>query len=191
MYSGVLSFSEPRILLWSSSMTLPSIMALYVSEIREFSSSGFRDVDSHLSKIVIQTKSIRVMSPSLVVGGMGQIQVATTCSALTNESSDIRQYGRTGSGEYHSDHSFEINPPAYTLLRVVRTPEFGMLCKFLLIFLSNLLPGGDTIFTSQTALYDKLSPTFQKTFEGLHAVHSSDVGFFYFLRHQSLLKSSC
>ncbi|KAJ5449837.1 uncharacterized protein N7458_006286 [Penicillium daleae] len=71
---------------------------------------------------------------------------------------DIRQYGRTGSGEYHSDHSFEINPPAYTLLRVVRTPEFG----------------GDTIFTSQTALYDKLSPTFQKTFEGLHAVHSSD-----------------
>lgn len=35
--------------------------------------------------------------------------------------------------------------------------------------------GGDTIFTSQTALFDKLSPTFQKTFEGLHAIHSSDV----------------
>jgi hypothetical protein len=34
-------------------MTLPSIMALYVSEIREFCSSGFRDADSHLSKIVI------------------------------------------------------------------------------------------------------------------------------------------
>jgi hypothetical protein len=25
------------------------------------------------------------------------------------------------------------------------------------------------------ALFDKLSPTFQKTFEGLHAVHSSEV----------------
>lgn len=35
--------------------------------------------------------------------------------------------------------------------------------------------GGDTIWTSQTALFDKLSPTFQKTFEGLHAVHSSEV----------------
>jgi hypothetical protein len=35
--------------------------------------------------------------------------------------------------------------------------------------------GGDTIFASQTALFDKLSPTFQETFQGLHAVHSSEV----------------
>lgn len=35
--------------------------------------------------------------------------------------------------------------------------------------------GGDTIFTSQVALFDKLSPTLQKTFEGLHAIHTSDV----------------
>lgn len=40
---------------------------------------------------------------------------------------------------------------------------------------SNIPLGGDTIWTSQTALFDKLSPTFQKTFEGLHAVHSSEV----------------
>lgn len=35
--------------------------------------------------------------------------------------------------------------------------------------------GGDTIFTSQVSLFDKLSPTLQKTFEGLHAIHTSDV----------------
>jgi len=44
------------------------------------------------------------------------------------------------------------------MLRMVKTPDFG----------------GDTIFTSQTALFDKLSPTFQKLFEGLHGVHSSE-----------------
>jgi sulfonate dioxygenase len=79
--------------------------------------------------------------------------------ALT-ESSDIRVHGHFG-GEYHGDHSFEVNPPSYTLLRLISTPPTG----------------GDTIFTSQTGLFDKLSPTFQKTFEGLHAIHSSDVSF--------------
>ena len=37
--------------------------------------------------------------------------------------------------------------------------------------------GGDTIFTSQTALYDKLSPGFQNLFDGLSGVHSSEHGF--------------
>ncbi|EED13999.1 alpha-ketoglutarate-dependent sulfonate dioxygenase, putative [Talaromyces stipitatus ATCC 10500] len=81
---------------------------------------------------------------------------------------DIPLFSKTGTltksihviafAEFHSDHSFEINPPSYTLLRMVKTPEYG----------------GDTIWTSQTALFDKLSPTFQKTFEGLHGVHSSE-----------------
>ncbi|KAL6700786.1 putative alpha-ketoglutarate-dependent sulfonate dioxygenase [Trichoderma pleuroticola] len=60
--------------------------------------------------------------------------------------------------EWHGDHSFEVNPPSYTLLRLVKTPPAG----------------GDTIFTSQVGLFDKLSPAFQKAIEGLHAIHSSD-----------------
>ena len=44
------------------------------------------------------------------------------------------------------------------MLRLVRTPEYG----------------GDTIYTSQTALYDKLSPSFQKLLEGLQGVHTSE-----------------
>lgn len=75
-------------------------------------------------------------------------------------SSDIREYASYGA-DYHADHSFEINPPAYTMLNMLNTPDFG----------------GDTIFTSQTALYDKLSPTFQELFDGLHAVHSSEAGY--------------
>ena len=71
---------------------------------------------------------------------------------------NIRQHNHFGA-EYHADHSFEINPPSYTLLRMVKTPPNG----------------GDTIFTSQTALFDKLSAPFQKALEGLHAAHSADV----------------
>ncbi|KAL1850390.1 hypothetical protein VTK73DRAFT_9693 [Phialemonium thermophilum] len=70
---------------------------------------------------------------------------------------DIRAFANYG-GDFHSDHSFEANPPSYTLLRLVRTPDAG----------------GDTIFTSQTALYDKLSPSFQTLLEGLQGVHSSE-----------------
>jgi len=69
---------------------------------------------------------------------------------------NIRASNQSGAS-YHGDHSYEVNPPSYTLLRMVRTPPSG----------------GDTIYTSQTALFDKLSPTFQKTFEGLYGIHSS------------------
>jgi sulfonate dioxygenase len=37
--------------------------------------------------------------------------------------------------------------------------------------------GGDTIFTSQTALYDKLSPIFQHLCDSLTALHSSEASF--------------
>jgi sulfonate dioxygenase len=80
-----------------------------------------------------------------------------TTRRLLTVSSNTRAHGNTTS-EYHSDHSFELNPPSYTLLRLVRTPPNG----------------GDTVFTTQVGLFDKLSPTFQKTFEGLHAIHSSE-----------------
>ena len=79
---------------------------------------------------------------------------------IIGRDNDIRAYSDF-SGEYHADDSHEVNPPAYTMLRMLKTPEFG----------------GDTIFTSQTALFDKLSPTFQRLFEGLHAIHSSEVTF--------------
>jgi sulfonate dioxygenase len=41
---------------------------------------------------------------------------------------------------------------------MVKTPEFG----------------GDTIYTSATALYEKLSPHFQHLFKGVQALHTSE-----------------
>jgi sulfonate dioxygenase len=73
---------------------------------------------------------------------------------------DIRAFANYGA-DFHSDHSFESNPPAYTLLRLIRTPKTG----------------GDTIWTSQTALYDKLSPHFQNLFDNLQAIHTSEHGY--------------
>jgi sulfonate dioxygenase len=58
---------------------------------------------------------------------------------------------------WHADTSFEINPPSYSMLRMVEHPPVG----------------GDTAWVSQYGLYDVLSPTYQKLFEGLHAVHTS------------------
>ena len=69
-----------------------------------------------------------------------------------------RGYAGYGS-DFHNDHSFEVSPPAYTILRMNKTPPNG----------------GDTIFTSQVALFDKLSTTYQRILEGLHGVHSSEV----------------
>jgi alpha-ketoglutarate-dependent taurine dioxygenase len=117
-----------------------------------------------------ETPTNRIQNTSRSLGGTGTSAIRFSLPAgipSTKHSnpltqtvlySDIRKYGDFG-GEYHCDHSFEANPPAYTMLRMIRTPPAG----------------GDTIFTSQTALYDKLSPTFQKLCDGLHAVHSSEV----------------
>ncbi|KAL8826452.1 MAG: hypothetical protein Q9191_003795, partial [Dirinaria sp. TL-2023a] len=58
-------------------------------------------------------------------------------------------------------HYGDANPPAYTMLRMVKAPPTG----------------GDTIWTSQVALFDKLSPALQQLFEGLHGVHSSEASY--------------
>ncbi|PVH96545.1 alpha-ketoglutarate-dependent sulfonate dioxygenase [Periconia macrospinosa] len=59
--------------------------------------------------------------------------------------------------EWHSDTSFEINPPSYSLLRMEVSPEVG----------------GDTAWISQYGTYDELSPAMQKLLEGLHCIHTS------------------
>ncbi|KAL4942997.1 hypothetical protein BDV06DRAFT_235096 [Aspergillus oleicola] len=87
-------------------------------------------------------------------------QVEPCHVTILGRGGDIRSFEHSSSAfaEFHSDHSFEINPPSYTMLRMIKVPEYG----------------GDTVFASQTALFDKLSPTFKKTLQGLHGVHSSE-----------------
>jgi sulfonate dioxygenase len=58
---------------------------------------------------------------------------------------------------FHSDVSYEINPPSITGLYNILNPKHG---------------GGDTLFSSCYGLYDAFSPEMQKYLESLSAVHS-------------------
>ncbi|KAG5647331.1 hypothetical protein DXG03_000399 [Asterophora parasitica] len=58
---------------------------------------------------------------------------------------------------WHSDVSYEIQPPGVTSLKILTGPEVG----------------GDTLWTSGYALYSSLSPGLQTYLEGLTALHSA------------------
>ncbi|KAJ4353030.1 hypothetical protein N0V95_003748 [Ascochyta clinopodiicola] len=62
---------------------------------------------------------------------------------------------------WHSDVTYEIQPPSYTSLKVLTGPPRG--------------GGGDTLWSSQYAAYDMLSPHMQKYLESLTALHSADL----------------
>ena len=58
---------------------------------------------------------------------------------------------------WHSDVSYELQPPGYTFFSVLEGPESG----------------GDTIFADTVEAYKRLSPEFQKRLAGLHVLHTS------------------
>ncbi|KAF8552051.1 TauD-domain-containing protein [Imleria badia] len=58
---------------------------------------------------------------------------------------------------WHSDVTYEIQPPSTTSLKVITGPEYG----------------GDTLWSSGYALYSSLSPGLQTYLEGLTALHSA------------------
>ncbi|KAI9675244.1 MAG: hypothetical protein M1822_008981 [Bathelium mastoideum] len=60
---------------------------------------------------------------------------------------------------WHSDVTYEVQPLSYTSLKVLTGPPRG--------------GGGDTLWSSQYAAYDALSPAMQKYLESLTALHSA------------------
>jgi alpha-ketoglutarate-dependent taurine dioxygenase len=57
---------------------------------------------------------------------------------------------------WHSDVSYELQPPGLTIFFMLELPK----------------EGGDTQFASQVEVYRRFSPEFKKRLEGLRAVHS-------------------
>lgn len=63
---------------------------------------------------------------------------------------------RTSSVAWHSDVSYEQQPPGTTFLYILDKPETG----------------GDTLFVNAAEAYNRLSPLFQERLHGLQATHS-------------------
>ncbi|KAK8161207.1 hypothetical protein IWX90DRAFT_439477 [Phyllosticta citrichinensis] len=62
---------------------------------------------------------------------------------------------------WHSDVTYEVQPPSYTSLKLLSGPPRG--------------GGGNTLWSSQYAVYDALSPHMQKYLESLTALHSAKI----------------
>ena len=77
----------------------------------------------------------------------------------TDEKSKDQRAMFTPTFLWHSDVTYELQPPAYTSLKVLNGPPRG--------------GGGDTLWSSQYAAYDSLSAPMQNYLESLTALHSS------------------
>ena len=65
---------------------------------------------------------------------------------------------RNNAIQWHSDISYELQPPGTTFFSVLEGPESG----------------GDTIFADTEEAYDRLSPAFRERLHGLHVLHTSE-----------------
>ncbi|KAI9848775.1 MAG: hypothetical protein M1838_000385 [Thelocarpon superellum] len=79
----------------------------------------------------------------------------------TDETSKDQRALFTPSFLWHSDVTYEIQPPSYTSLKLLSGPPRG--------------GGGDTLWASQYAAYDVLSPFMQRYLESLTALHSAEL----------------
>lgn len=73
-----------------------------------------------------------------------------------NRFNDLRESERINHTSWHSDITYELQPPGTTIFFILEQPQAG----------------GDTLFASTVEAYERLSPAFKKILEGLQAVHS-------------------
>ena len=101
---------------------------------------------------------------------MGKLDPATQQALHSPRSSEIRQ---NHSNEWHSDGSYEVCPPDFTMLRMTDIPSTGNYPISSGSRVSGLMEstGGDTLWASTYELYDRLSEPYQKFLETLTATH--------------------
>lgn len=115
---------------------------------------GF-DIDTQLELGRYWGKLHKHATTMLPKNGLEEVHVVHTTKNSKNQTALF-----TSSYLWHSDVTYEIQPPSYTSLAVLAGPPRG--------------GGGDTIWSSNYALYDLLSPSMQKYLEGLTALHSAE-----------------
>ncbi|KAI9821883.1 MAG: hypothetical protein M1827_002465 [Pycnora praestabilis] len=80
---------------------------------------------------------------------------------FTDENSKDQRANFTPTFLWHSDVTYEMQPPSYTSLKLLEGPPRG--------------GGGDTLWGSQYAAYDALSSYMQTYLESLTALHSAEM----------------
>jgi alpha-ketoglutarate-dependent taurine dioxygenase len=82
-------------------------------------------------------------------------------SPTGDPNNDANQANKAIGTAWHSDVSFEDQPPGVTFLYVLDQPEIG----------------GDTLFADGVEAYNRLSPALQERLHGLKALHSNHKAF--------------
>lgn len=87
----------------------------------------------------------------------GHPQIHLVHRALGQSELDVFLANRNSSVQWHSDVSYEKQPPGTTFLYLLDSPETG----------------GDTAFVNQVEAYNRLSPAIKERLHGLKAIHSA------------------
>ncbi|KAL9605332.1 MAG: hypothetical protein Q9179_001460 [Wetmoreana sp. 5 TL-2023] len=86
----------------------------------------------------------------------GHPEIHVVHRGTDDRSGEILLETRTSTVAWHSDVTYEKQPPGTTFLYILDTPTTG----------------GDTLFVNQAEAYQRLSPAFRERLHGLKAVHS-------------------
>ena len=87
----------------------------------------------------------------------GHPEVHIVHRGTDDRSGEVLLEARTSTVAWHSDVTYEKQPPGTTFLYILDAPETG----------------GDTLFANMAEAYRRLSPGFRKRLHGLKAVHSA------------------
>jgi taurine dioxygenase len=128
------------------------IVGLLTESLREHAVVFVRDQSLSPEEQVALT---RRLGPTLRVPYIRHLEEHPDVIAVLKEADEQRI--STFGGTWHSDFSFLDEPPSYTLLHAVELPAVG----------------GDTLWASQYAAFEALSPGMQRLLEPLRAVQTA------------------